>query len=73
MKYKFQPENVSITAGSIDESSVKGSLVKPCEHIFLAEKAEWFEVPNDGASRYETFPGGFEEKLEGWRKGLATS
>lgn len=53
MQYKFQPHKISITVGSIDEESVKGVLVKPSEHVFLGEKAGWFQVPEDGLQRFE--------------------
>ncbi|KAG0646325.1 hypothetical protein D0Z07_8365 [Hyphodiscus hymeniophilus] len=74
MMYKFQREKISLTAGSIDEKSVKGVLVKPVEHIFLAEKAPWFIVPDDGLNRFETFPDmeGFVKKMEEWKKGSKT-
>lgn len=71
MQYKFQQERISITAGSIDEESVKCGLgVKPSEHIFLREKAEWFEVPDDGVPRYEGFPDEFQRKLDSWKQGM---
>ena len=71
MMYKFQSERVYLTAGSIGEKSVKGVLVKPMEHIFLGEKAAWFEVPDDGLRRHEGFPGAekFWGKVEEWRNG----
>jgi hypothetical protein len=65
MQYKLKPEKNFITAGSIDEESVKGVLVKPSEHIFLSGKAGWYEVPDDGMKRFERFPGAFDRKLEG--------
>lgn len=73
MMYKVQPDKISIAAGSIDEESVKGVLVKPSEHIFLGEKAGWFEVGNDGLKRFEGFPEGFEGRLESWKKSLDTA
>ena len=57
MLYKSQPEENHITAGSIDEGSVQGVLLKPRKHIFLAEKAGWFDVPEDGMGRFEGFSG----------------
>ena len=73
MQYKLQPDKISITAGSIDGESVKGVLVKPSEHIFLGEKAGWFEIPDDGLERYARFCTEFDGKLENWKKGLNTS
>lgn len=69
MQYKFQPEWISIAAGSIDEESVHGQLVGVSEHIFLGEKAAWFEVPDDGAERFERFSGNFQEQIDTWKEG----
>ena len=44
---------MGIVAGSIDEKSVKGELIKPTEHIFLEEKAGWYDLPEDGLGRFE--------------------
>lgn len=49
------PEWMSIAVGSIDEGSVKGDLIKPTKHIFLEEKAGWFDLPEDGLGRFERF------------------
>ncbi|KAL9022184.1 MAG: hypothetical protein Q9185_000584 [Variospora sp. 1 TL-2023] len=71
MKY-FCEETIGVAAGTIDEKGcAKGGdsgrwRIK--EHIFLREKTEWFDVPDDGAKRWAGFSEGFEEKLEGWRK-----
>lgn len=58
MKYKSEPELIWITAGSIDEGSLKGKLPFPSQHIFLKEKAPWYQLPNDGIARYQGFSGG---------------
>ena len=34
----------------------KGEIPGPGLHIFLKEKADWFEVPQDGLDRFEQFP-----------------
>ncbi len=73
MRYDFQPQIISIAAGSIDEESIKGELVKPTEHIFLSEKAAWFEIPDDGLKKFEKFPDGFGKKVEEWKKSSSTS
>lgn len=41
MLYMCQSDVIGITAGSIDEESVRGSLPKISEHIFVSEKASW--------------------------------
>jgi hypothetical protein len=37
------------------------------EHIFLKEKAEGFDLPEDGAARYQEFDPPFEKILQVWR------
>ena len=59
MQYYLQPQRVSIAAGTIDMST--GTLPQPNEHIFLAEKAPWFQLPDDGLARFEKF-GDLEER-----------
>jgi len=69
MQYRFQPGFISITAGSIDEESVKKELPKMSEHIYLDEKAGWFEMPDDKIPRYAKFPLTFQGKIDEWKKG----
>lgn len=70
MQYKCQLDLISITAGSIDEDSVKKELPKISEHIFVekGEKAGWYEVPDDKIPRYSRFPPRFAKKIEEWEK-----
>ncbi|EEQ34169.1 DUF636 domain-containing protein [Microsporum canis CBS 113480] len=56
-----RPDSISLCPGSFDDWDVKGELMKPTDHIFLGEKAVWFDVPNDGLSR---FTGDDEEPTE---------
>lgn len=67
MAYHCQPERISVAAGTIDETSVHGNLPKPSMHIFLKEKAGWFQLPEDGLDRWEEFSTPFQEKLDRWR------
>jgi hypothetical protein len=63
------PEVMSITVGSIDEGSVKGKLVKPSMHIFLEEKAGWFDLPEDGLKRFEKWDDEVsDKKIQAWLK-----
>lgn len=64
MFYYCQPDKISITVGTIDENEVE--IPKPTAHIFLEEKARWFDVPNDGLNRYNRFPPAFQAKLDAW-------
>ena len=66
MQYHCQPNRISVTAGSIDQSLVP--LPKPTEHIFLCEKAAWFDLPEDGLKRIDDFDTPFKYKLEAWSK-----
>ncbi|KAJ5573601.1 uncharacterized protein N7459_008028 [Penicillium hispanicum] len=51
MNLKNDASNVSVAAGTLDD--VKTQVPHLVAHIFLREKASWFEVPNDGAKRCE--------------------
>ena len=53
MAYKSVPELIGIPAGTIDPGSDGGDIPRPDCHIFLGEKAGWFEVPGDGLERFE--------------------
>lgn len=71
MQYHCEPETIGITIGTIDEESVKGSLPKVRSHIFVeGDKVGSYELPGDGVTRYKRFPGGFEKRIEGWKKAL---
>ena len=67
MTYYATPDTIAVAAGTIDEKSVQGELVKPGNHIFVGEKANWFVLPEDGLDRYDEFPPGFEDALETWK------
>lgn len=43
---------VGIAAGTLDDDAM-GQVPSPEAHIFLKEKAPWFEVPDDGAERFQ--------------------
>jgi hypothetical protein len=66
MQYYFQPQRLSIAAGTIDRSTTP--LPRPREHIFLTDKASWFKLPDDGLDRFEEFDPPFQSKLEDWKK-----
>lgn len=61
MYYEAGPEELAITAGSIDEASVKGALPKVDHHVFVKERAGWCQHwVEDRLPKYERFPPGFE-------------
>ena len=53
MQYKSNPDRISITAGSINEESIKGALPKIKEHIFVDQnkKSGWYDLPEDDLPR----------------------
>ncbi|KAL2073356.1 hypothetical protein VTL71DRAFT_10680 [Oculimacula yallundae] len=75
MQYKCDPDSISITAGSIDEESLKGPLPKVSQELFLSEKASWFDVPGDEKGqcpKYEKFSVNFQRQLDAWKKVLSS-
>ncbi|KAJ5148729.1 hypothetical protein N7448_000307 [Penicillium atrosanguineum] len=52
---KNLPET-GVAAGTMDDDDDddgKTVVPRPAAHIFLGEKASWFEVPDDGAERFQ--------------------
>jgi hypothetical protein len=74
MQYKFQLGLIHLTAGTIDEDSVKTSLPKVTDYVFVeeVEKTGWYEVPNDKVTKYSKFPPRFQKKIDDWKKALLT-
>jgi hypothetical protein len=68
MIYDHQPECIGIPAGTIDEGSVKGELPKTDHHIFLDEKAGWYDLPDDETGRYAKHRAAFQEGLDASKK-----
>lgn len=70
MQYHCETECIAITAGTINEESVKGELPKVQKHMFVkeGEKAGWYDLPHDKLPKHQTFPSKFQEKLEAWKK-----
>ncbi|TVY19030.1 putative lyase [Lachnellula arida] len=68
MQYKWEPEVIHLTAGTINEQSVKGNMPKIGQHLFVQEKAGWFSLPDDEVPKCQTFGSGFQKKLEAWKK-----
>jgi hypothetical protein len=67
MQYYCNLDRFALTASSIEESKLP--LLKGSEHIFLKEKAPWFDVPDDGLERHEGMPPVFEDAIQKWLKG----
>jgi hypothetical protein len=66
MRYCHQLDELSIAANTVDKSMKP--LPRPETHVFLREKAAWFELPDDGIKRYHQFSHRFEEKLDKWKQ-----
>lgn len=70
MQYKCEKDQIHLTAGSINEESVKGVLPKASAHIFMGdgEKASWYDLPSDGLRRQATFSTAFQKKIDDWKE-----
>jgi len=66
-QYHSSPERVAVSASSIDENGLEGEIPKPWGHIFLKEKAAWFDVPEDGLERLQGWPPGSMEAIDKWK------
>jgi hypothetical protein len=44
-----EPENIGVTLGTLNDAPE----AKPWVHIFVADKAGWEHVPDDGLPRYD--------------------
>lgn len=51
------PQNTSVAAGTLGDDDGNLAVLQPVAHIFLKEKASWFEVPDDGAARFQEISG----------------
>jgi hypothetical protein len=68
MKYDHQPDCIGLAAGTIDEESVKGELPKTDHHIFLDEKAGWYDLPDDNTGKYAKHRPAFQQDLDASRE-----
>lgn len=73
MVYDFESDVVGIAVGTIDDRSpsltTKGLLLKPTAHIWLKEKAIWFELDeSDGVERFQEHRPQMEELVKKWRR-----
>jgi hypothetical protein len=69
MTYLFKREEIGVTLGTIKEANPP--IAGLSSHIFLAEKAPWFVIPDDGAVRHDGFGYDFQAKLDKWMEGKA--
>lgn len=67
MRYHCRPDGTSVVMGIVDDASVVGDMPHAKEHIFLQEKAAWWNVPgDDGLARHEAFNETFQIRLKEW-------
>ncbi|KZP08656.1 hypothetical protein FIBSPDRAFT_938850 [Athelia psychrophila] len=62
--FKHERTEISVPASTIHLANVKGELPGVGAHIFVGEKAPWYEIPEDGLPRYEKFSEGFMKLIE---------
>ncbi|KAI9894448.1 MAG: hypothetical protein M1814_003206 [Vezdaea aestivalis] len=68
MKYHCEPDEIYISATSIKEDDLIGRVPEPKHHIFISQKAPWYEV-SDNLPQYPRYAPGFEERMMNWSKG----
>ena len=67
MKYHCEPEGVHVVMGIVDDTELEASVMKPCAHIFLGEKAKWWDAADSvGVPRHEGFGPAFRDMLRAW-------
>lgn len=67
MKYHCRPDGTSVVMGIVDDGSIVGKLPRPKEHIFLGEKAQWWNIPNeDSIARHASFNESFQDRMKEW-------
>lgn len=67
MQYHCEPLTIGISMGTVDDASVVGKLPALSQHIFLSEKATWWDAPSDDkVARHETLGDRFENQLREW-------
>lgn len=68
MSYHCEPDVIGIVLGTVDEETVNGILGKSGAHIFVDEKAGWYELPEDNVPRYSGFPSSFQAIINDWKE-----
>lgn len=68
MTYSCEPDRIGIAAGTIDEDTIKGSMVSATAHIFVSQKACWYTIGEDGLRRWDRFSVEFQQKINDWEK-----
>ncbi|KAK6398679.1 hypothetical protein LTR65_000231 [Meristemomyces frigidus] len=64
MHYLHMGDGMDLTLGSVDEASLKDDEAKEAfklkQHIFVSQKAWWYDVEKDGIPVHDRFTGAFD-------------
>ena len=59
-RYRATPDTLYLTIASVDQVASKGGIGAleglSWKHIFVREKVDWYNLPEDGLPRFETMP-----------------
>jgi hypothetical protein len=67
MKYHCSDATLSVAVRCFEES-LQALLPKPCEHIFVVDKANWWNFPSDDTlPKWQQFDQPFQQKLQDWQ------
>lgn len=67
MQYLYKPEVIDLTAGTIDEESVKGKLPEVKSSIFVSEGKGRWDVEVRGPI-FEGFSEGMQRNIDAWKE-----
>jgi hypothetical protein len=60
MRYRATPETLYLTIASVDDVAREGGINAleglSKKHIYVSEKVDWYNLPDDGMPRFETMP-----------------
>jgi hypothetical protein len=60
MRYYATPDVLYLTIASVDTQATKDGVAAlqglSKKHLYLKEKVDWYQVPDDGLPRFETMP-----------------
>ena len=71
MRYHCDQDDIGLAVAGIETEGVvmeNGKALQATEHIFISQKPEWYEIPDDGTKKWDRFTPDFEEKLHRWRQ-----
>ena len=63
IQYDFYPNKTHIAAGTATEGA--DTIPEVCMHLYLKKAPRWYQIPEDGVTRYDEFP---EDFMAAWAK-----